>query len=390
VRSTCVCQLTPRGRSAVAVVAVAGERAIDAVDRFFQAANGRAREAQSLSRVVYGCWGGATGEDLVVCRRAEDEVEIHCHGGYLSASQIVADLAGAGCVEVDWHDWLAREEASALATEARIALADAPTLRTATILLDQYHGALERELGGIAEDLENARGSEAVERLEQLLHFADVGSHLTRPWSVVIAGRPNVGKSSLLNALAGFQRAIVFDQPGTTRDVVTATTAVAGWPVELSDTAGLHRATKGVETAGIALAKQQLDAADLVLWVVDATELGAQSPLSLCCAQAKAAGLDFQALQALVVVNKADLIEKCLEYGEQAVVTSATRGEGIDRLLSMLASRLVPEIPPQGDAVPFQSAQVNALQEVLDAIRAASFEKAIGILRRCFHPSAQC
>ena len=80
----------------------------------------------------------------------------------------------------------------------------------------------------------------AAARIREWLAWEDFGLHLTRPWNVVLAGRPNVGKSSLINALLGYTRSIVFDQPGTTRDVVTAATAIDGWPIELSDTAGLR------------------------------------------------------------------------------------------------------------------------------------------------------
>src|SRR4029453_3197945 len=82
--------------------------------------------------------------------------------------------------------------------------------------------------------------SDAVELLGAVLEFAELGQHLTAPWRVVLAGPPNVGKSSLINALAGYQRTIVSHVPGTTRDVVTTTTAIDGWPVELADTAGLR------------------------------------------------------------------------------------------------------------------------------------------------------
>ena len=112
----------------------------------------------------------------------------------------------------------------------------------------------------------------AAARLRELVGWTDFGCHLSEPWQVVILGRPNVGKSSLLNALAGFQRAIVFDEPGTTRDVVSTEIAIDGWPVRLLDTAGIRQGETELERAGIALAREQARSADLRLLVVDASQ----------------------------------------------------------------------------------------------------------------------
>ena len=99
-----------------------------------------------------------------------------------------------------------------------------------------------------------------------------VGVRLTTGWRVVIAGRPNVGKSRLLNALAGYQRAIVDPTPGTTRDLVTALTAFDGWPVELVDTAGVRETDDAIERSGIDRTLRQTETADLVLKVLDRSE----------------------------------------------------------------------------------------------------------------------
>ncbi|NOY40789.1 MAG: GTP-binding protein, partial [Planctomycetes bacterium] len=221
------------------------------------------------------------GEDLVVCRRDPSTVEVHCHGGSASIAQVVAHLTAAGCEPTDWRRWLADQTEDLLVCEAHAALADASTLRTATILLDQYHGALRREVTAIRQVLSSGAVDNGREKLCGLLRYAELGQHLTQPWRVVIAGLPNVGKSSLINALVGYQRAIVFDQPGTTRDVVSASTAIEGWPVKLSDTAGLHPTSDELESAGIALAHDQLAEADLVVWVLDAETVESQTAASL-------------------------------------------------------------------------------------------------------------
>ena len=111
----------------------------------------------------------------------------------------------------------------------------------------------------------------ARRQIDDLLAHAATGLHLVRPWQVVVAGRPNVGKSSLINAIAGYQRAIVHSLPGTTRDIVSVQTALDGWPVEISDTAGLRRGSDPIEQAGIELAIDKIAAADLVVLVFDAS-----------------------------------------------------------------------------------------------------------------------
>ena len=121
----------------------------------------------------------------------------------------------------------------------------------------------------IRQDIDRGDASSARQRIEALLAREKLGRHLTRPWSVVLAGRTNVGKSSLMNALAGYGRAIVHPAPGTTRDAVAMATAIDGWPVELCDTAGLRAADDAVERAGIERARERLAQADLVILVAD-------------------------------------------------------------------------------------------------------------------------
>jgi tRNA modification GTPase len=108
-------------------------------------------------------------------------------------------------------------------------------------------------------------GHELTAQLDALLRWSEFGRHLTQPWQVVLTGVPNVGKSSLINRLLGYSRSIVYAEPGTTRDVVTAATAFDGWPVELSDTAGLRDAAGEIEAAGVERARRHLATADLAI-----------------------------------------------------------------------------------------------------------------------------
>ena len=376
--------LTAPGRSAIAVVAVAGPAAVELVEGHFQAANGRPLSEQPLARIVYGHWDGAAGEDLVVCRRESDEVEIHCHGGSQSVARIVAALTWGGGVQVDWRQWIAQHSTAQIVEEAHVALAAATTLRTARILMDQYHGALRREVEAIHGMLSEGNSGKAAERIERLLNLADFGLHLTRPWRVAIVGRPNVGKSSLVNALAGYQRAIEFDQPGTTRDVVSVTTAFDGWPVELSDTAGLHPTSDEMELAGIALALDELRRADLAVWLLDANILTgetAQSVEEIVAQQAEDVAAPWNRLRTLIVVNKCDLAAPPAHWEGDFLAVSATLGTGLPELIETVARRLVPQAPPAGGAVPFTLRQIKLLREALEHFRHAPSAAADALTR---------
>jgi tRNA modification GTPase len=384
-----VAVLTPPGRSAVASVRVEGTGAAELVRQRFFALDGGLRKAFALGRVLYGRWGGVEGEEIVVCRRplrrlAEGEaIEIHCHGGDAAVQVIVQSLVDLGAQAVPVQELRSLEidhlqalptppPASRIASEARFALSQATTLRTASILLEQWAGALQRELAEIGRLLLSSPGA-ATERLGTLLLRAPLGLHLTRPWRVVLAGRPNVGKSSLTNALLGYERAIVFDQPGTTRDVVTASAVLDGWPVELTDTAGLRTINDasgdGLEAAGIAKALEQVAAADLLVLVFDVSQPWREEDQQLCRRWP----------QAVVVRNKRDLVADdgtAAGNGDFSVATSTVTGEGIQELARHLAARLVPHAPPAGAAVPFTDRQSHLLEEALAAARGGDGRKA--------------
>ena len=193
---------------------------------------------------------------------------------------------------------------------------------------------------------------------------ADLGRHLTNPWRVVLAGWPNVGKSSLVNALLGYQRAIVHPSPGTTRDVVAAAAALEGWPLELRDTAGLRTGGHPVERAGVARARDELRSGDLVLLIFDASQPWSAAAEALCRSRP----------DALVVHNKCDLPAAAgvaaRDNPERAagVWTSALTGEGLDRLIRALVTRLVPRPPLPGDPVPFTAEQCQRLRLALESL----------------------
>lgn len=347
--------LTPPGRGAVATIAVWGEDAAKCVEPWFHAASGKSLGAEPVQRIVFGRWGGPTGEEVVVVRTDHTTVEIHGHGGVAAPTAILRDLQTSGVAIVSGRGFLATQISDSLQLAAAEKLTQAPTLRTAGILLDQYHGALRREL----EEIERLRAAgdqvAAQERRDRVLAGAEIGTHLTKPWRVVIAGPPNVGKSSLINALLGYERAIVFDQPGTTRDVVAALTSFDGWPIELADTAGLRTSDDPLETAGIALAEQELTQADLVVLVFDITRPWTDADARLC----------EQYPLAIRVLNKCDQNTQ-LPINERGLPTSAVTGAGLPELMNVIVARLVPHPPQPGDAVPFTQSIVEEIRSAAD------------------------
>jgi tRNA modification GTPase len=274
-------------------------------------------------------------------------IELHCHGGRAAVKRIEQTLAAAGAAVVDWQEWVRGHASDSMAADAQIAMAHARTERTAAVLLDQYRGALQQAFEEVERLVASGQADAALAQIELLLTRASIGLHLVRPWRVVLAGRPNVGKSSLVNAILGYERAIVHPAPGTTRDNVTATTAIDGWPVELGDTAGFTSsdscvATDAVLSRGIQLGRERIAAADLVVLVFDRC-----LPIS-----AEDERLLADLPGALLVDNKCDL-PRATGKRPEVVETSALRGEGIANLLECISHRLVPDPPAPGAAVPF-------------------------------------
>eukprot|EP00913_Durusdinium_trenchii_P008904 g8370.t1 len=362
--------LTPRGRGAVATVRLLGAcHLIDEGEpRLFQSAGGRVLREYDIGRVVYGQWGRDLPEDVVVCRIDEATTDVHCHGGDAAAQRILDDLRTAGCTVQSWQE-ISTATAGLLETELVEALGRAETSRTAGILLEQQSGVLRGALETLQAlsrepsfaDAGEAR-SELIGQIEALLHWSQFGLHLTQPWKVVIAGRPNAGKSSLINALLGYARSIVYDEPGTTRDVVTAQTAFDGWPVELADTAGIRDSVDELESAGIGRARQNLAAADCRVLLLDLSRRRSLEEEQLLA----------EWPSAIRVGAKRDLPNLWgFPLPADLLRVSTVTETGFDELAAEIVSRLIPEVPPPATAIPVTRRQVALLRQARAAIEAA-------------------
>ena len=206
--------------------------------------------------------------------------------------------------------------------------------------------------------------------------------HLVEPWRLVIAGPPNAGKSSLINALVGYRRAIVHDRPGTTRNAVGACTAFDGWPVEFIDTAGLRATADPLENAGIDRAAEQIAAADAVLLVFDAAEAWTGEAAAMASQFATATPV------AIVVHNKIDLLPAPIadelptvpDDRPAGIAISALTGAGIETLVRETLRRLVGSGPPPGAAVPFMASHLAALREAKRHIEHGELHAAVAAL----------
>ncbi|MDB5338957.1 MAG: small GTP-binding protein [Planctomycetaceae bacterium] len=331
----------------------------------FRAANRKSLRDQSSGRIVFGYWGTDPSEEVVICRPSDQEFEIHCHGGLAAARRIMGDLAALQLSPLDW-DIQSRQAAGNLTTDCQLALTKATTLQTASILLDQEAAWREFTESSVLAAIAG-QWRELSAEIKHALSWQDLGKHLWEPFRVVLTGRPNVGKSALLNALVGYQRSVVFDQPGTTRDVVTVETAFEGWPVRLIDTAGLRDNALGLEAAGIELAYAQLADADLVLQVIDATEL--QDSRDVTAADGT---------KSIVVINKFDLVPANSQSDRPhsgAISVSAKTGFGIELLIAEIAAKLVPVCPDGGTLVPFLDDQIGWLHGLAEAVERQSLQE---------------
>ena len=340
---------TPSGRGAVATIGLRGDLSLlsERWADLFRAASGRSLLEMTDQQIHFGRWGRDPAEDVVLCRTGSHSCEIHCHGGDAAVRRILKDLRSLGCEVVNWQSqW---ESDSDLADT----LSRATTLRAAGWIAAQA-GRMSQAMAELAALFAQGERDIALARAHEILEWSNFGTHLTRPWDVVLAGRPNVGKSSLINALVGFERSIVFDEPGTTRDVVTAETALDGWAIRLSDTAGQRGTSNELEAAGIARARKAFTSADARLLLIDISEPPQNDDRRLLA----------ESTDAIVVAHKADLPNA---WGESlpgaAIRVSSLLRSGLRELSAAIVSRLIPKLPSDQTVIPLTERHVRDLRD---------------------------
>ncbi len=355
-----ICALATAVGGAIAVVRISGPRALEFGRNVWRGRAGLGPE--NRRKMLLGRIGG----DPVLAvympgpgsYTGDDVVEFHCHGGALAADSALRASLDAGCRQAEPGEFTFRAfvngKLDLVQAEAVGDLISAQSRSALHLAERQLQGALSREFGELRKSVLDVLAeceshldfpeesldwdSELGAKLEPVLHRVETllatdrtGQVLREGIRVVIAGRPNAGKSSLLNALLGYERAIVTAIAGTTRDTLEEGAVIASIPVRLTDTAGLRESEDPVERIGVGRSRDTLRTAEVVFWVLDASEPGLDAEV----AEFRAAGHP----KKIAVWNKIDLARgRALpELDAPTVCVSAVRGENLDELGQMFA-----------------------------------------------------
>lgn len=361
---------TPVGEGGISIIRISGEDAVVVAKRLYRGSKDLAQVAShtiNYGHIVDPDTGAEVDEVMVSVMRAphtytcEDVVEINCHGGLLATNRILQLVLSYGARMAEPGEFTKRAflngRIDLSQSEAVMDLIRAKTDKSMKVALNQLDGDLSRLIRHLRQDILDVLAQvevnidypeyDAVEemttkmlkekaldiqqRIQALLKTAKQGKVLREGLTTAIIGRPNVGKSSLLNTLLHEDKAIVTDVAGTTRDVIEEYVNVDGVPLKLIDTAGIRDTDDTVEKIGVERSKRALDAADLILLLIDSSApLTAEDRELLTATHGK---------QRIVILNKTDLPRqvdldelKKLTDGDALIETSIVKHEGMDQL----------------------------------------------------------
>ena len=410
---------TPQLPGAIGILRLSGPDTLAALDRVFRARNGRPAGAQQPRSMVYGDLLDRSGSviDHVLCVRfagpnsytGEDCAEIHCHGSPVVLNAGLAALLAAGCRQARGGEFTQRAflngRMDLIQAESVADLIDAETAEAAKNAVCQLDGVLSRTIAGIYdslmamaarfyavvdypdEDIEDVQRQEMLDtlsraqrELERLLATFSRGQLLKQGVPAVILGRPNAGKSSLLNALLGYDRAIVTEVAGTTRDTVEEKVRLGGQMLRLCDTAGIRDARDSVERIGVDRAVAAAERASLSLVVLDGS-------VPLTGTEERIFALAQQAEHSLLLVNKSDLPRQAELAGladrfDGVCSVCARTGEGVEQI-GRLVQALYPQAVRTDGALLTNTRQAEAVGRALAAV-----DRAQGALSAALTPDA--
>lgn len=407
--SNTVCAIsTSVGRAGLGIVRMTGDESLEIFQKVFQGSGSYENRKLNYGHIVDG--DEIIDEVLAVYMKAphtytrEDVVEIYTHGGIVAVREVLNTLFknGAGLAEPGEFTKRAflNGRLDLAQAEAVLDLIDANTKVSYENSLNQLEGNLSKRVSTIEENLmevmastvaeidfpedeiDTLSNSEKINKLkpilediESLLKSSKRGKVLREGINTLILGRPNVGKSSLLNALLRENRAIVTDIPGTTRDTIEEVLDLDGIPLNLIDTAGIRETEDTVESIGVEKAKSQIDDADLVLILLDSSEeLSTDDVDILEIAKDK---------EKIVIINKTDLEQKLdLEKleGYKYIMMSIVEGTGIEELQDEIKRLFFDDkITSKDETLVSNIRHIEALRRAYEALDSAIKDLEIGI-----------
>lgn len=398
--------------AAIGIVRLSGPEAIGLADTLFEPLSGAPMAAREDRRLVYGKLKNRAGEllDLCLCTvsrapnsyTGEDTAEFQCHGSPVLLRAVLEELFALGARQAGPGEFTKRaflnDRLELSSAEAVADLIDAETIEAAKNAAGQLSGAIAGRIGRLYESLGDISAhyhavldypDEDIEdfRLEQYRNALDAalrdlkalrrsferGRLLTAGVPTVIAGRPNAGKSSLMNALLGYDRAIVTDIPGTTRDTIEERLHLAGLCLRLTDTAGIRETEDRVEKLGVDRSRAALEQAELVLVLIDGSEDFTQEDAALIAAAERAP-------HALVLLSKSDKPSRIhsIETSLPVLSVSVVTGEGLEELEKAIAALFPMPAVPAGEILT-NARQAEAVDRAIESMEAALRAMELGL-----------
>ena len=370
--------ITPPGMGGVAVIEVRGVGARELLANLFHRGNGKPLGYLKQGAISFGRFGGGPAtpdgvtEEACLAQVEPDRWELHCHSGFAIVHWVLQRLRQAGARVSDHVS--AQLFGETLAEEAVAAAAVARTQNSAALALYQLEQGATRAIQSIRERLLSQDLTAASAECRQLINGYHDGLAIARSAVVALVGPVNVGKSSLLNAIAGYSRALVSELPGATRTPLTVPTAINGWPVDFIDTAGKRATNDLLERAGQAMGRRAADNADLLLEIHDASEQR-QSVESAKRAVSLA--------KSIRVFNKCDLTPERFVADDGAIYVSAKTGQGLEALLMEVSNRLGFHSMRPNEARLVNQRQFSCIQATLEGIVAGDAASALAKLNEC-------
>ncbi len=381
--SETICALaTAHGLGAISIVRLSGPSAVEIIRRLAAFLP----EALESHKIYYGIMHSADGgqplDEVLISYfqhgrsfTGETVFEISCHGSEAIVNDILRELVTAGARPAKRGEFTYRAfmngRLDLVQAESVLAMIESKSSRAAQLALRQLQGGfsqtlkslleqltwvlaqLEANIDFAAEDIEIAASQVLVSRVKKILAETNEvlatyrhGRIVREGFQVALVGRPNAGKSSLLNALAGDERAIVTDIAGTTRDFVEAEVLIDGYRISLVDTAGLRRTDDRVEKIGVERTLEKMESVDHIFYVADAAgeaseedkEFFAQLPLD----------------KLSVLLNKVDLVKEpvpCELWGQPVIPVSAVSGQGLSDVRGFLGKQLAAQVSEDNQTV---------------------------------------